>query len=58
MKATVKKWGLDQDLQLNTRVIAAHWQEAIGQWKVTLEHNSVQRDEFCHVLISAQGVLV
>jgi cation diffusion facilitator CzcD-associated flavoprotein CzcO len=25
---------------------------------VTVSHNGVQRDEFCHVLISAQGVLV
>ena len=58
MKATVKKWGLDRDLQLNTRVVGAWWQDDRGQWKVTVEHDGVQRDEYCHVLISAQGVLV
>lgn len=59
MKRTVKKWNLDRDLQLNTRVVGAEWQEAEGQWKVTVEEGGGQRRiEFCHVLISAQGVLV
>ncbi|KAI3545604.1 cyclohexanone 1,2-monooxygenase [Colletotrichum costaricense] len=58
MKDTVKKWNLDRDLQLNTKVVGATWQEELGQWKVTVEHQGEQRDEFCHVLISAQGVLV
>ncbi|KAI3559758.1 cyclohexanone 1,2-monooxygenase [Colletotrichum abscissum] len=58
MKDTVKKWNLDRDLQLNTKVVGATWQEELGQWKVTVEYQGEQRDEFCHVLISAQGVLV
>ncbi|KAF9874362.1 cyclohexanone 1, 2-monooxygenase [Colletotrichum karsti] len=58
IKSTVKKWNLDRDLQLNTKVVGAYWQEDLGQWKVTVEHRGKQRDEFCHVLISAQGVLV
>ncbi|KLO84691.1 monooxygenase [Fusarium fujikuroi] len=58
MKATVKKWNLDRDLQLNTRVIGAEWLDDLGQWRVTVEHEGIQREEFCHVLISAQGVLV
>ncbi|KAI9148728.1 putative sterigmatocystin biosynthesis monooxygenase stcW [Paramyrothecium foliicola] len=58
MKATTKKWNLDRDLQFNTRVVEACWQEESGQWIVTVEHEGVRRDEYCHVLISAQGVLV
>lgn len=58
IKATVKKWNLDRDLQLNTRVTSAVWQEDLGQYKVILEHAGVRRTEYCHVLISAQGVLV
>lgn len=58
MKATVQKWSLDRDLKLGTKVVGAWWQEHLGQWKVTVEHNGRRRDEFCHVLISAQGVLV
>lgn len=58
IKKTVKKWNLDRDLQLNTRVVGAEWQEDEGQWKVTVENNGTQRVEYCDVLISAQGVLV
>lgn len=58
MKHTVKKWNLDRDLQLNTKVIGAQWQEGLGQWKVTVECDAKRRDEYCHVLIGAQGVLV
>jgi hypothetical protein len=57
-KRIVEKWNLGRDLQLNTKVIGAKWQEDLGQWKVTVEKDGVQRDEFCHVLISGQGVLV
>lgn len=57
-KKTVKKWNLDRDLKLNTKVVASEWQEDLGQWKVTVEHQGVQRDEFCHVLISGRGVLL
>ncbi|KAF2649793.1 FAD/NAD(P)-binding domain-containing protein [Lophiostoma macrostomum CBS 122681] len=57
-KKTVKKWNLDRDLQLNTKVVGANWNEELGQWKVTVEHQGVQREDWCHVLISGQGVLV
>ncbi|KAH6693884.1 cyclohexanone 1,2-monooxygenase [Plectosphaerella plurivora] len=58
MKATVKKWSLDRDLYLGTRVVDAQWHEAEGEWEVTVEHAGEQRTEHCNVLISAQGVLV
>ncbi|KAK3311942.1 hypothetical protein B0H66DRAFT_596115 [Apodospora peruviana] len=58
IKATVKKWSLDRDVHLNHRVVGAHWLPSSGQWKVTVSHNDVERDEYCHVLISSQGVLV
>nr|BAK01240.1 predicted protein [Hordeum vulgare subsp. vulgare] len=58
IKQTVKEWNLDRDLYLNTRVIAAQWQEAAGEWKVTVENEGKQRDEYCDILISGQGVLV
>ena len=58
IKKTARKWNLDRDLKLNTRVVGARWQEDLGQWKVTVEHEGQRRDEYCHVLISSQGVLV
>ncbi|ELQ38951.1 4-coumarate-CoA ligase 2 [Pyricularia oryzae Y34] len=55
--ATVRKWGLDENLHLNSRVVAARWLEQDGQWRVTVSHGGVERDEYCEVLISGQGVL-
>ncbi|KAK5064630.1 hypothetical protein LTR84_000464 [Exophiala bonariae] len=54
---TVKKWNLDRDVQLNTEVTAATWEESRGQWKVTVAHNGQTRDEWADVLISGHGVL-
>lgn len=58
IKQTVKDWNLDRDLYLDTRVVGAQWQEATGEWKVTVENQGKQRDEYCEILISGQGVLV
>ena len=58
MKRTVKEWNLDRDIYLNTKVIAAEWQEASGEWKVTVENEGKKRVEHCDILISGQGVLV
>ncbi|KAL5935303.1 hypothetical protein ACKVV1_000049 [Pyricularia oryzae] len=57
MKETVRKWGLDKDLHLNTRVVGAKWLQDRAQWRVTVTHAGVERDEYCEVLISGQGVL-
>ncbi|KAF9888521.1 hypothetical protein FE257_008628 [Aspergillus nanangensis] len=58
IKRTAKKWNLDRDVQLDTRVVGAHWQEQSGKWKITVEHGGVEREEFCDILISGQGNLV
>jgi hypothetical protein len=58
IKDTVKKWNLDRDLQLNTKVAGALWEEDSGRWKLTIEKDGNQREEYCDILISAQGVLV
>jgi hypothetical protein len=59
-KKTVQKWNLDRDLQLNTKVVGAQWHETEGMWEVELENTRTEerRTEWCHVLISGQGVLV
>lgn len=58
IKTTVKKWNLDRDLQLNTKVVGAVWDDDVGRWNLTVEHNGQQRSDSCDILISAQGVLV
>jgi cation diffusion facilitator CzcD-associated flavoprotein CzcO len=57
IKRTVKKWNLDRDVQLNTKVVGTYWQEQQGLWKVVVEHNGVQREEYAEILISGQGFL-
>jgi cation diffusion facilitator CzcD-associated flavoprotein CzcO len=57
-KSTTKKWNLDRDLELDTKVVSALWQETEGKWKLTVEHAGVQRVELCDILISGQGNLV
>lgn len=54
---TVKKWNLDRDVQTNTRVVGLYWQEEQAQWKVVVEHNGVQREEYADIVISGQGFL-
>lgn len=57
IQKTVKKWDLDRDVQLNSKVVGLHWQDQLGQWKVTVEHNGIQRVEYADIVISAQGFL-
>ncbi|KAL4966605.1 flavin-containing monooxygenase [Aspergillus stella-maris] len=57
IKDTVRKWNLDRDVHLNTRVVNARWLETYGVWKIIVEKNCVQRVEYAEILISGQGVL-
>lgn len=53
----MKKWDLDRDVQLNTRVVGAYWQEEEGLWRVEVESDGKRRVEFSEILISGQGFL-
>lgn len=59
-KKTTKKWNLDRDLQLNTKVVGAQWHDSEGMWEVEVQNTRTEekRKEWCHVLVSGQGVLV
>lgn len=39
-------------------MVGATWQKDSAEWKVTVDHKGNVRDEYCDVLVSAQGVLV
>lgn len=53
----MKKWNLDRDIQLNTRLKEAQWQSDIGQYKLLLVHNGNEEVEYTDILISGQGIL-
>jgi|SRR5690242_133901 len=59
-KKTTKKWNLDRDLQLNTKVVGAQWHDSEGMWEVEVQNTRTEekRKEWCHILVSGQGVLV
>lgn len=51
------KWNLDRDVQLNTRVTSANWQEDTAQWKLTVERDGKVFEDHADILISARGFL-
>ncbi len=57
MKKTVKEWDLDRDVQFNTRVVGAYWQEDQGRWKIMVDHGGIIFEDFADIFISAQGFL-
>ncbi|KAK4501478.1 hypothetical protein PRZ48_007287 [Zasmidium cellare] len=57
IKRTTRKWNLDRDIQLNSKVVGARWQPDLGKWRVSVEANGHVRDEYAEILISGQGVL-
>lgn len=57
MKKTCDKWNLRRDIQFKTRVIANEWLEEEGKWKIAVEKDGQQRDEYADILVSAQGFL-
>ena len=57
MRKMVEKWNLDRDVQLNTRVVGAYWQEVLGQWKLVVQQEGIEREEYADILISGQGFL-
>ena len=56
-----EKHDLSKYIRLNHRVISAIWQAEKGIWELKVEHgtpeNNVVFDDWCHVLVSATGVL-
>lgn len=54
---TVKKWDLARDIQFGTRVLGTYWQEELGRWKVVVESEGREREEYADILVSAQGFL-
>lgn len=58
-KGCAVKWNCMQFIKLNSRVIEACWSEKLSQWCLKIEDlsSSVVSHDFCHVLISATGVL-
>ena len=57
MQKTVKEWSLDRDVQFKNRVKGAYWQEDRAQWKLLVEKDDREREEYADILVSARGFL-
>jgi cation diffusion facilitator CzcD-associated flavoprotein CzcO len=55
---TVKEWNLLRDVQFNTTVEGAYWEESRSQWRLEVRTaDGGHRTEWADVLISARGIL-
>ena len=57
MKHTAVKWGLEQSIRYNARVIDSVWDEEVGKWKLKIEHKGECIEDECDVLVNATGFL-
>ncbi|KAF2136375.1 uncharacterized protein K452DRAFT_259191, partial [Aplosporella prunicola CBS 121167] len=57
IKRTVKKWGLDEKVQFNSRIVEAVWAESVGKWRVKLEQNGVFKEDEADILVNGAGFL-
>ena len=57
MKRTADKYNLTRDVQLNSKVVAAKWNESDGKWHVQIEQNDKTIQDTSDLLVNACGYL-
>lgn len=57
MKKTVKKYSLDDCVQLQTKVVQAAWDEPSSKWRLKISHSGQEKEVECDVLINGSGFL-
>lgn len=57
IQRTARKWNLYDNIELNSKVVEATWDEAAGKWKVKVEQNGVIKEDEAEVFVSASGPL-
>jgi cation diffusion facilitator CzcD-associated flavoprotein CzcO len=56
MKATAKKWELEQYVRYHTKVTDAVWADEAGKWNLKLEFDGRVLHDECDVLVNATGI--
>jgi cation diffusion facilitator CzcD-associated flavoprotein CzcO len=54
---TVRKWGLDEHVQLNSRVTESVWDDEAGKWKVKIEQSGKIKEDEADIFVNASGIL-
>ena len=57
IQKTVKKWGLDEKVELNSKVIESVWDEESGKWKVKIDQNGVIKEDEADILVNGIGLV-
>lgn len=57
MKRTADKYNLTKDIQFNSKVVSAEWDELGGRWHVNIEQNGKITQDVGDLLINAGGCL-
>lgn len=52
---TVRKWNLDDHVQLNSRVLEAVWDEQAGKWKLKIEQNGTVKEDEAEIFVNGAG---
>jgi cation diffusion facilitator CzcD-associated flavoprotein CzcO len=54
---TVRKWGLDEHVQLNSKVTESVWDDEAGKWKVKIEQSGKVKEDEADIFVNASGIL-
>lgn len=57
LKKVTREYNLDRDIQLNSEVKSAIWDEDSATWKIQVFRGAELIDDWCHVLLNGSGVL-
>lgn len=57
MKATAKKYSIEDYIKYNHSIRSASWDDVKGKWKICVENQGTTFEDECDVFINAGGVL-
>lgn len=57
IKRTAEKYDLYKNIQFNSKLTEATWDESSGKWRFRIEQNGVIKEDEAHIFINAGGIL-
>lgn len=57
IQRTVRKWNLDDHVELNSKVVETIWNEESGKWKLKIDQNGTIKEDEAEILVNATGHL-
>jgi cation diffusion facilitator CzcD-associated flavoprotein CzcO len=57
IKKTTQKYGLDERVSFNSKVLEAIWDEESGKWKIKVDVNGTVKEDEADILVNGAGFL-